>query len=241
MSKNKYYDEDGNQVRSRPEQPLYKKLSFWVIVIISVTVGAVGMYILINDNEIKDETIKEEVEKETDEEKEQKELPNVEEEKVKDETFTYDDFKGTYVTFEDEPYNSHIGMSEIIEIKDDSYRSFDRWELDMTSPILDKKIDGNILTLDLDSDENEMWGLHSESGVEQFELRQEADVKILHSITNDRTLYSMTNEDLQNHYTQKEIDYARIIMTINDKPSIDTWAVWKDEWDEIVINIRHNA
>lgn len=99
MSKKKHYDKDGNEIRSRPEKSFYKKVSFWLIVVLSVTVGAVGMYILTTNDEVVD---------------------------------------------------------EILEIEDKSYRSFDRWEIDMTSPIINKTIDDNILTLELDSDENEM-------------------------------------------------------------------------------------
>lgn len=244
MSKKRYYDENCNQIRSRPEKSLYKKVSFWLIVVFSVTVGAVGMDVLTNNDEVIDEIVKEDVKKEVNEKVEEVAQiadPQVEEEQMQEDIYTYDDFKGTYVTFEGEPYKSPIGMSEIVEIKEDTYRSFDRWELDMTSPIVSKTIDENMLKLDLDSDENEMWGLHSESGTEQFELHQEGDVKALYSITNDRMLYSMTSQDLQNHYTQKEIDYARIFMTVFGEPSLDQWAVWEDEWDKVVINIRHNS
>src|SRR5690625_7869234 len=104
MSKKKYYDEHGNQIRSRPEKPIYKKVSFWLIVILSITAGAVGMYILTNDDEVTDETIKE------DEELEETESVDTEEEKAEEESYTYDDFKGIYVTFEGETYNSPIGM-----------------------------------------------------------------------------------------------------------------------------------
>lgn len=39
----------------------------------------------------------------------------------------------------------------------------------------------------------------------------------------------MSIEDLQTDYSQLEIDYARIIMTINDEPSLDQWAMWNAE------------
>ncbi len=90
-------------------------------------------------------------------------------------------FKGTYVTFEGEPYDSPILSigSNVVVLGDDFYQSFNRWDFDMTSTILDKTIEGNMLTLDVDSDENEMWGLHSESGTEQFELRYDGEKKYL--------------------------------------------------------------
>lgn len=44
----------------------------------------------------------------------------------------------------------------------------------------------------------------------------------------------MSNQDLQTHYSQSEIDYARIIMTINGEPSLDQWAV-------PVVNVRYNS
>lgn len=84
----------------------------------------------------------------------------------------------------------------IIVLGDDFYQSFNRRDFDMTSTILDKPIEGNVLTLDLDSDENEMWGLHSESGTEQFEIRHDGDKKVLYSITKNYPLYSMSNQDL---------------------------------------------
>ncbi|WP_182200073.1 hypothetical protein [Paraliobacillus salinarum] len=152
-------------------------------------------------------------------------------------TYTYKDFKGTYVNFEGEPYESPIGMSHIIVLGDDFFQSFNRWDFDMTSTILDKTVEGNVLTLDLDSDKDEQWGFHSESGTEQFKLRYEDDKKIMHSIANGQSLYSMSSQDLQTHYNQSEIDYARIILTINGAPSLDQWLLWEDP----VVNINHSS
>ncbi len=51
----------------------------------------------------------------------------------------------------------------------------------------------------------------------------------------------MSNQDLQTHYSQSEIDYARIIMTIHGEPSLDQWAIWQAEWGTPVIHVRSNA
>lgn len=149
------------------------------------------------------------------------------EEKVEEPTYTYEDFKEIYVPFTGEPYNSPIeSMGNLKVIGDNFYRSFNRWDYDITSTILDKAIEESVLTLHLDSDENEMWGLHSESGTEQFELSYIDDKKILYSITSDKSLYSMSSQDLQNNYNQLEIDYARIVMTIiGGNIPLDSWAV----------------
>src|SRR5699024_1623392 len=133
------------------------------------------------------------------------------------------------------------GMSDIMVLGDDFYQSFNRWDFDMTSTILSKTVEENMLTLNLDSDENEQWGYHSENGTEQFELHHGEDKKVLYSITQDKFLYSMSKQDLQNNYSQSEIDYARIIMTINGEPSIDQWAVWNDESGVPIVNVRYNS
>src|SRR5699024_10318019 len=132
----------------------------------------------------------------------------LEEENVKDPIHTYEDFKGTYVTFEGEPYNSPINSNTdyIIILEDNYYQSLNRWDYDMTSTILEKTIEDSVLTLKLDSDEQEEWGFHSESGREQFELSFNGDKKILRPLSTGATLYSMTTEDLQTHYSQPEID-----------------------------------
>lgn len=155
----------------------------------------------------------------------------------------YVDFKGTYVSFEDEPYHSPI-TSDILVLSDDDYRTFNRWDYDMTSTILEKNIDGNILTIELDSDENEVWGPHSETGTEQFELDYRGDVKVLYdqNSKNDITYYPMSSKDLQEHYKQSEIDYARIIMTLRGIPSLDFWGAFSSEYegDKPVIGVTNN-
>ncbi len=247
MAEKKFYDEHGNEIRSRPPKPFYKKWWLWGIVVLGVIFGTIGMYALGSEDEIEDEPIEKGVGEEVKEVEEtvveDPELTESEEGIVEEQTYTYEDFKGTYVTFEGEPYNSTVGSMEsnIMVLGDDFYHSFNRWDFDMTSTILDKTIEGNVLTLHLDSDENEMWGLHSESGTEQFELRHDGDKKVLYSNTKDYSLYSMSNQDLQTHYSQSEIDYARIIMTINGEPSIDQWAMWNAEWGVPVVNVRYNS
>jgi len=178
MAKKKFYDQHGNEIRSRPSKPFYKKWWFTVAVVLVVILGTVVMYNLSNDEEIVDEPIErekgEEVKKVEETVMEDPEFAESEEEIVEKQTYKYEDFKGTYVIFEGEPYNSPI-ESDIMVLGNDFYQTFNRWNFDMNSTILDKTIDGNVLTLNLDSDENQMWGLHSESGTEQFELRYDGD------------------------------------------------------------------
>lgn len=237
MTKKRFYDEYGNEIRSRPPKRIYKKWLPWIIVVFCVTIV---IYVLGSKDEIVDEPIKQEVEETV---VEDPEFGESEEKMVEEQIYTYEDFKGVYVPFEGEPYNSPVNSmgSNIVVLGDDFYRDFNRWDFDMTSTILDKIIEGNVLTLHLDSDESEMWGFHSESGTEQFELRYDGDKKVLYSITNDYTFYSMSLQDLQTHYTQSEIDYARIIMTIHGEPSLDQWAVWNAEWSVPVVNVRFNS
>lgn len=246
MTKKKFYDEYGNEVRSRPPRPFYKKWRFGMVVILGVTIGAIGIYILGNEDEIVGERIEQELRGKVEVEKtggENQELKESSDKITEEQTYTYEDFKGIYVAFEGEPYNSPVDSmkSNIIVLGTESYQSFNRWDFDMTSIILDKTVKGNILTLDLESSESVNWGLHSESGTEQFELRHDGDKKTLYSITNDHLLYSMSNQDLQTHYSQSEIDYARIIMTIYGEPSLDQWLVWNNDWGIPVVNVSYNS
>lgn len=86
MSKKKYYDEHGNQIRSRPEKPLYKKVSFWLIVLLSVIVGAVGMSTLTNNGEIADEPTNENMNIAEDTETNEKEKAEEKENEEKEES-----------------------------------------------------------------------------------------------------------------------------------------------------------
>ncbi len=241
MARKKYYDEYGNQVRSKPQKRFYQKVSVWLMVVLLGTIVIITINTFIGKEDILDEpTGSETAEVESKEDKEVDKEVETTEKSVEEQTYTYDDFRGTYVMFEGEPYNSPI-VSNILVLGDDFYQTFDRWEFNMTSTILDKTIEGNVLTLDLDSDENEVQGRHSESGTEKFELRYDGDKKMIYSKTEDYSLYSMANEDLQNHYSQSEIDYARIIMTINGEPSLDQWAVWNDDFGIPIVNVRYNS
>ncbi len=244
MAKKRFYDEHGNEIRSRPSEPFYKKWGFWMLGVLLLIFGTIGIHALVSESEIADERIEQGAE----EERAQVEEAGTEddhakpEEIVEEQTYTYEDFKGIYVSFIGEPYNSPIGMSDIIVLGDDFFQSFNRWDFDMTSTILDKTVEGNVLTLDLDSDKDEQWGFHSQSGTEQFELSYIDDKKILNLITNDESLYSMSNHDLQNNYNQLEIDYARIIMTLRGVPSLDSWAAYSSEYDgdKPVIGVTHD-
>src|SRR5690625_2423402 len=244
MAKKNHYDEDGKQIRSKPQNRFYQKTFVWLMVVLLAIIMIIAINKFVGKEDIADEPtgLKTTDVEDKEDETVDKEVETMDKD-VEEQTYTYEDFKGTYVMFEGEPYNSPVESagSSIIVLGADFYQSFNRWDFDMTSTILDKTIEGNILTLDLDSDENEMWGLHSESGTEQFELRHDGDEKVLYSITEDYSLYSMSNQDLQNHYSQSEIDYARIIMTINGEPSLDQWAVWDDEWGAPIVNVKYNS
>lgn len=246
--KHRSKSEEDTRFRSRPRKSFYKSRGFWVIVFFILLFGAIGTYVLMNKKE--DKNLKQPAEKETDqvvEESEESAVENTEnleseKEDIAEPLYTYEDFKGTYVLFEDIPYDSPIsGMSDIIVLREDSYRTFNRWDYDMTSTILSKTIEDYILTIDLDSDENEIWGRHSESGTEQFKLDYNGDRKILYSIKEDESFYSMSSEDLQTEYKQLEIDYARIIMTILGRPSLDYWAVWEDKLGTPIIDVSYHA
>lgn len=244
-------DEDSDKVLSRSQskqlKPFYKKKWFGIGVTWIVIVGFIGIYINANKDKATDELITEDSEEVIESEEEDVALEEdgvvPEEENVKDPIYTYEDFKGTYVAFEGEPYNSPINSNTdyIIILEDNYYQSLNRWDYDMTSTILEKTIEDSVLTLKLDSDEQEEWGFHSESGREQFELSFNGDKKILRPLSTGATLYSMTTEDLQTHYSQPEIDYARIIMTIYGEPSLDLWASWEAENEIFIIRISHNS
>lgn len=140
-----------------------------MIGVLGVIFGTIGMHTLGSEDEIVDEPIEqavgEEVKKVEEAVMEDPELAESEEEIVEEQTYTYEDFKGTHVTPEGDSYNSPVESmrSNIMMLGNDIYQSFNCWDFDMAFTILDKTIEGNVLTLDLDSDENEKWGLHSES------------------------------------------------------------------------------
>lgn len=242
MVKKKYYDEHGNQTRSRTRKRFYQKWWMWLIVVVAVIVviTAFGGEKDITEEpvasgitEAEDEAVDEEVETTKEEEKTEAVEP---EEASEESTYTYDDFKGTYALFEDEPYKS--GIAELYIIENESFRYNNLWDMDLKSNITNKKIEGNILTLNFYGEENEQWGVYDESGKEQFELHYEGNKKVLHSITNGHSLYSMSNQDLQEQYDNLEIEYARIIMTINDEPSLDQWIVNNGA---PVVKVRYNS
>src|SRR5699024_9845086 len=174
MAKKRFYDEHGIEIRSRPSEPFYKKWGFWIfgVLLLLLIFGFIGIYALVSESENADKRIEQRVE----EERNQGEEVGTEDDHVnleeigEEQTYTYEDFKGIYVSFIGEPYNSPIGMSDIIVLEDDFFQSFNRWDFDMTSTILEKTVEGNILTLDLDSDEDKQSEFHSESGIEKIEL-----------------------------------------------------------------------
>ena len=226
VAKRKNYDENGNQVRSRTTKRLHKRGSMWALVLVVVLLGVVGVY-AISQKSTTTETASENTQVVTEETK--KEAAEVketvqEETKEKASTYTYEDFKGTYVQFSGEPYNSPIQLMDYIAvIGDEDYRIFDHWEVDETSTITSKSLSGNTLTLHTRSAANEMLGTPAENRTEQFKLSDDGHQKVLYSVTNNKTLYAMSKEDLQKHYKQSEIDYARIMMTLGGAEGLDMW------------------
>ncbi len=246
MTKKKYYDENGKQVRTRTEQPLYKKWSLWTIVFSFILLVTIGIYAS-SAKDKSEEDLVEKTESTTSESKKNESVhtsSTTKDEKQQTQIYSYEDFKGTYVQFTGEPYKSAIqGMSYILVIDNATYHTFDRWEFDMTSPIQTKSITGNTLTLNLNSAEDEIQGRHSESGTEQFELRYEGNKKTLYALTSGETFYAMNKKELQTHYNQSDIDYARIIMTMDGVPSLDSWAFFSYETgiEQMDIRVTHNV
>lgn len=223
------------EFRSKQSKPFYKKISVWLGTAFIVLVGAVGVYGLGEKEQTKDETtnqIRQNSVTESDQKATKDSESKSSEQEETDKKISYDDFKGTYVTFKDEPYNSPI-ITDILVFEDNDFHVFDRWELDTKYTIIDKNIEGNTLTLNIDSGKYETPDHYNEDGTEQFQLDYQDDDKVIYRLNskNDNAYYSMADKDLQEHYKQSEIDYARIIMTLRGVPSLDSWAVFSSEYD----------
>lgn len=184
MSKKKYYDKDGNQIRSKPTKRFYR--NGWFNLLILVTIGSLvflltdildqkdneGIEPFVSESNNSSSIVEEPSDEVVDTEDEITENQEIVENNEEELAYTYDDFKGTYVKFDGEPYHSPISsVSNVIVLGDDFYQSFNRWDFDMISFIIDKNIEDNRLTLELDSDEQVKWGLHSETGTEQFMIK----------------------------------------------------------------------
>ena len=142
------------------QKPMYKKAWFWIIIILGVIIlGAIGIGLVGSEDGVVEQPIKQSLEEnsegsdieEVESSEENSEVVHTEEESL----YSYADFKGTYVAFEGEPYNSPIDSmsSDIVVLEDNFYQTFNRWDYDMSSTILEKKIEDNLLTLRLDSDQ----------------------------------------------------------------------------------------
>lgn len=97
----------------------------WALVLVVVLLGVVGVY-AISQKSTTTETTSENTQVVTEETKEEtkKEIAEVketvqEETKEKASTYTYEDFKGTYVQFAGEPYNSPIKVMNCITVLGD--------------------------------------------------------------------------------------------------------------------------
>lgn len=226
MKKKIYYDENGKPIRSKPTKKFYKKRTFWVgLIFISILTFFIFNFYASNDNKTAkpDKTSTDNVKSKPNKtvDKAVKVPKKSSEEK---QSYTYEDFKGTYALFEGNPYKS--GIESITSFKDGHYETKDFWEFNQTSKITSKSIEGNILKLDYHLKGDYHFGHVDEVKTEEFELNISNGVKSLRSLTDDYTIYSMSEEDLQNNYKQEEIDYARIVMTVigGDIPN-DSWAV----------------
>lgn len=211
------YDEHGNQIRSRPLESFYQKWWFWLML---TTVIIAGFIVFGAKKDVEDSPDKtadaEEIEADN--------LVVDNEEKSNASRYTYEDFKGTYAKFQSDPYQAGSHERHILE--DNFYKIDDFWEFGLEAEIINKEIKGNILTLEYHVKEDLMNGLEEEIVTEKFELQHDGNMKSLYSLTNDQTIYSISKDDLQNHYSQLEIDYARIIMTIiGGNIPLDGWAM----------------
>ncbi|GEK30347.1 hypothetical protein KZO01_06560 [Kurthia zopfii] len=223
--------------RSQPKKSGIKKpISIGLLITLGIIIGAGWMYFQGKQDEKVSEP-QEKIHKEVKEEV-KKEKPKVEESPK----LSFEDFKGTFVGFEGEPYKSPVDSSKffILKITESDFQSFNRWDTEYTSPITKKEITKNVLTLHVDSMINR-GNKHSETGVEKFELNYEGDYKTLRLSSNGLTYYSMTTEDLQKYYSQSEIDYARIFMTMHGEPPLDMRAAFHLNQQKPNIIINHDA
>lgn len=228
MGKKRYFDEKGNEVRSKPPNGFYQQ---WWFKLLILTIIGVFVFIgidLFNEKESEvietlvsepqedvnnnpkdnDETIK------VVEENEDETISNHEDEEngMEEPEFTYDDFKGTYVTFEGVPYESAI--IDIVFLEDNSLRNGSIEEAVMNvgmifRKIIDRTIEGNTLKLDyIHTSEASNEPLH-------IILEHHNNFKSI-LVENDSLLnqrfYSISQKELIEYYDPYEIDYARIIM-----------------------------
>lgn len=125
--KHRSKSEEDVRFRSRPRKSFYKRWRFWIIVFLILLFGTIGAYILMNEKEGRN--IEQPIEKEAEQVVEESGEPaarNAENQKsekkdIAEPLCTYEDFKGTYVLFEGNPYDSPLsGMSDIIVLSEDS-------------------------------------------------------------------------------------------------------------------------
>ncbi|MGM0940373.1 MAG: hypothetical protein ACQEWU_05295 [Bacillota bacterium] len=232
MAKKKYYDEHGNQIRSRPPKRVYQKWWIWLMAVVVVTVGIT----VLGGKENTEEPVTKEISGVEKKEEEETKVAEPEEEGTSEEsTYTYEDFKGIYVTFEGEPYESPVGV--LLALNDDQIITRHPWgaSSSLDKKIMQQSIEGDVLILDWNNPYRE-----GENGVTQYEIYYQDNKKIIRDINTQDTFYPMSNQDLQHHYNQSEIDYARIILTINGEISLNQWIV-SAESGAPVVNVRYNS
>lgn len=227
MERKRFYDENGKEIRSRPTKQFYQKWWFWlmasILTIVVVIAFSGGKFI--TEKPVKSEPMKTGEEKEKVKEK-NKEIEATEtlKEAVEEPTYTYEDFMGTYVTFEGDPYDSPINY--LVSLEDDFIIDGPMNSGSLLRNIVDKTITGNVLTLDWHENVDNNNGITSSdpSGTLQLELDDQGDQKRIRFITNDDWMddlfYSMSDQTLLDQYDIHEIDYARIIM-MTGIPRID--------------------
>lgn len=225
MSKKKYYDENGLQLRSKPKRKKHKVPIFLILILTIATV-----YFVVNhQNRIVD----------TQQNQEENKMNLVEKDNMKSDLnqeevnnnvhqkYGYDDFKGIYTTFSGVPYQSESWGR--YELTDSIYRYNDFWEEEFINEIISKKIDQDVLTIKYLYHGDPENDFKEEIKIEKFKLIYENNIKKLYSITNDYTLFAIDEPELNKFYKQIEIDYVRILMTILDGPlGLDSLAMMED-------------
>src|SRR5699024_7663284 len=112
-------------------KPFYKRWLVRLDINLVVSHGLIGIYNNVVKYQSVDESLDQEKEEKTNKNDQdiikdkEAEATNSEQEDTPEES-NYEDFKGTYVEFEGEPYNSSI-LSDIIVLGDAHYKTFDRW------------------------------------------------------------------------------------------------------------------
>lgn len=230
MRRKRFYDADGNEIRSKPPKAFYQTWWFGLIIIVVVIIGTIKALgsssgedakvensIETEGKEVADDVLSDE--NNAPEIEEEPDSSEVIEEVSEEPVYLYEDFKGTYVLFEGPPYESsieHIAVIEEDKFSESTMLSMQGRGL-ITRNILEKTTDGSVWTLDLEQvivepTEKPMGNikmfLEYQNGYKFIRFMGEKNIL-------SEPFYSMSNEALYANYHSNEIDYARIIMMTN--------------------------